>query len=394
MAGFENRGGGSWRITISNGYDSLGHKRYIRRTIHVDPSKTLLAQKREAEKQAALIEADFRRHLLTEGSKVRFEDLAEEYLQVKDLSVTTKEHYKFLLNGRIYPYMGNWFIQDITSRDIQLFYLSLKETTALTSRSKTGTLSGTTQLHYHRCIHAILQYAVSMGIITINPAANVQPPKKDTPEAKYYNPEDCVKLLDVLDQYPLKWRLYFYLSIYTGCRPGELLALDWPDITDNNLFIHANAIRVKGHHGAVRQLKTKTEGSVRHIVLPDVIVALLHQYKLEQCEYKLRFGAHWPEPYAIFTSDLGYRWDVSSPTQKFQKILKHHNLKPGPLYQLRHTVASILIRNMSIREVSDRMGHSQPSTTLNIYSHIIRDAGRAATDSITTTLENARKAAK
>ena len=64
MSSLENRGNGSWRLTISDGYAPDGKKIRFQRTIHVDPMHTPAVQRREAEKQAALLEADFRRKLL------------------------------------------------------------------------------------------------------------------------------------------------------------------------------------------------------------------------------------------------------------------------------------------------------------------------------------------
>ena len=76
MANLENRGNGSWRITISNGYNPDGSKRRLKRTIKVDPTKTVIAQRREAERQAAALETDFRRHLIAEGKFVSITALA------------------------------------------------------------------------------------------------------------------------------------------------------------------------------------------------------------------------------------------------------------------------------------------------------------------------------
>ena len=396
MASLENRGHGSWRVTISNGYDAQGHKKFLKRTVHVDPTKTEFAQRREAEKEAAKIDADYQRHLLTDGKKIRLSALAEEYLTAKDIDNTTKDGYRTLLNGRILPALGKMYVQDITPRDIQKFYLSLKTEKARSGRSKTGTLSGTTQLHYHRCLHAILTYAVRNSIITVNPATAVEPPKKDTKEAAFYELEDCAKLLDVLDRLTdLKWRLFFYLCIITGCRPGEIIALNWSDIEGNVLYIRAGSKRVEGHHGAVRKEKTKTLKSNRKITLTEDIMQLLYQYKKDQAEYRLKFGADWPEPDAIFTGELGYRLDISTPTQKFQKILNQYHLKPITLYGLRHTAASILIKqHVDPREVAARMGHSRTSTTLDIYAHVFQQADAEATATIDDALKKARRKAE
>ena len=78
MASLENRGGGSWRIIVSNGYGPDGKKNRLQRTVNVDPSKTELAQRREVEKLAAALETDFRRGLITNARKITIKELAEE----------------------------------------------------------------------------------------------------------------------------------------------------------------------------------------------------------------------------------------------------------------------------------------------------------------------------
>lgn len=399
MANLENRGNGSWRITISNGYNPDGSKRRLKRTIKVDPTKTVIAQRREAERQAAALETDFRRHLIAEGKFVSMTALANEFLsdhaKRRGLAAATTAHYEFLLNGRILPEFGKKNVQDISPRDISKFYSKLEKTPALTKRSKTGGLSGNTILHYHRCLHAMLTYAVRVGYISINPADAVDPPRKDTKETAFYELEDCGKLLEALDALPdTQWRLYFYMSIYTGMRPAELIGLNWSDIVGNVLTVRAGAAYVKGQ-GTIRTDRPKTQKSVRMIDLPPTVMKLLEKHRREQAEYRLGFGAEWPEPEAVFTGATGHRLNISSPTQKFQKIVKAYNLRPITLYGLRHTAATIMIaQGLNAREVAARLGHAQTSTTLNIYAHAFMDANTRATEAISSALDAARKEAK
>ena len=167
MASLENRGNGSWRITVSSGYNPDGSKRRLQRTVKVDPNKTENAQRKEVEKLAAAIETDYRRHLITDGKKVTMEALAAEFMSAhverRGLSAATSAHYKFLIEGRILPEFGKIAVQDLSPRDITRFYSKLEKAPALTKRSKNGGLSGNTVLHYHRCLHAMLTYAVRAG---------------------------------------------------------------------------------------------------------------------------------------------------------------------------------------------------------------------------------------
>lgn len=398
MASYENKGNGSWRITISNGYEPDGRKRRLQRTVKVDPTKTVNAQRKEAEKLAAALETDYRRHLITDGRKITMAALADEFMadhvHRRKLATSTAREYRDLLDSRILPAFGKVYVQDITPRDINKFYQKLEREPAKTARSKTGKLSGTYRLKYHVTIHSMLAYAVRMGYISVNPADAVEPPRKDTKETAFYELDDCKKLLEALDALPdTQWRLFFYMAIYTGMRPGELIGLDWSDIQGNVLTVRAGAVCIPGK-GTIRTDRPKTQKSIRMIDLPPTIMNMLHQHRREQAEYRLQFGKDWPEPDAVFTGAMGYRLNISSPTQKFQKIVKEYNLRPITLYGLRHTAATIMIaQGLNARDVAARLGHAQTSTTLNIYAHAFMDANTRATEAIANALENARKQA-
>ena len=184
------------------------------------------------------------------------------------------------------------------------------------------------------------------------------------------------------------------MSIYTGMRPAELIGLNWSDIVGNVLTVRAGAAYVKGQ-GTIRTDRPKTQKSVRMIDLPPTVMKLLEKHRREQAEYRLGFGAEWPEPEAVFTGATGHRLNISSPTQKFQKIVKAYNLRPITLYGLRHTAATIMIaQGLNAREVAARLGHAQTSTTLNIYAHAFMDANTRATEAISSALDAARKEAK
>lgn len=227
----ENRGNGSWCLTISDGYNPDGSKIRYRQTIKVDPSRTINAQRREAEKQAALIEADFRRKLLTVSRRITVAELAEECLgSLRSLKESTVKQYRDVIDGRIVPALGKIAVQDLTPRTINAFYTKLEEEPALTKRSKSGKLSGTTRLKYHTQLHSMLNFAVRMGYIAVNPAAQVTPPRKDTQETQWYELEQAGQLLRALDALEdPQWRLFFYMALYTGMRPNELIALNWSD---------------------------------------------------------------------------------------------------------------------------------------------------------------------
>ena len=394
----ENRGNGSWRVTIQEGLNPDGSQNRFRKIIKVDPKKSVSVQRKEVEKQAALIVADYERKLITGSKKVTFQELAQEFmndhLARRKPSPSTVKSYEFLINGRMTAYFEKKCVQDITPRDINKFYNSLDHEAALSRRSKSGKLSGTTKQHYHSLLFSIMSFAVKMGYISVNPVSQVESPKRDTTETQWYEPEQAAQLLNVLDQLPdIQWKTYFYTAIYTGMRPGEMVGLNWSDIEGNMIHINATAVRVEGV-GTVRKNSPKTKAGIRSVTLPPIVCNLLKQHKLAQAEYRLQFGENWPDPEAVFTTKEGKRMDIDSPTHKFQKILKENNLPKITLYGLRHTNATILIASgVSIRDVSAHLGHAQTSTTMDIYAHALRDAEEKTASAFDQAMNAARKKA-
>lgn len=396
MASIEPRGNGSWLVQVCGGYDEKGKKIRVRRTVKVDPTHSIKSQRAEVKKKAAALETDFARHLITDANKITVSALCEEYYDYckrKGLSQTTINGYKRIFTNRVIPFMGKIAVQDVSPRTIAQFHRKIAESAAESKRSKDGKLSGTTKLHYHRAIHSLFSYAVQMLYISVNPADSVTPPRMDTPEAKFYELQDCAALLEVLDGLEdEQWRLFFYLSIYTGMRPGEIIGLNWQDIDldKHTLTVRAGSVFVKGK-GTFRTDRPKTQRSIRVIDLPANIVWMMEAHKKQQDKRKASFGDNWPEPDAVFTSELGKRLCLSLPTQHFQKIIKANGLRPITLYGLRHTAATIMIaEGLNAREVAARLGHAQTSTTLNIYAHAFQSANTRATNAIVSALDAAR----
>lgn len=409
MATIENRGNGSWRITVSGGYGPDGKQIRIKKTIHVNPDSTEGAQRKQVEREAAALETDYRRHLITEAKKIRLSDVCNEYLESKPMALSTKAGYRALFDRRIIPQLGRVYVQDLTAKQIRDFYKYLANDDARPAhkvskkvdkelpktRSKTGKLSGTSRLHYHQALSAVLNFAVRSGYITINPIIGVDPPRQDTPEAEYLEGKDVAQLMTVLENYPdPMWRAFFILDLFTSCRPGELIALNWSDLEGNVLCIRAGSNHVKGQ-GTIRTDRPKTKSSIRTIILPPEALQPLMKWKSAQAEYRLQFRDCWPEPDAMFTGDTGRRLYISTPTHKWREIQQAHQLKNVPLYSLRHTGASLLIAGgCDVGEVSGRLGHSRKSTTLDVYTHLFEKAQQHPTDVLSAAIAEARAQAK
>ena len=386
------RGPASFGVTISAGYNPDGSKRRIDKTIRVDPRKTDAAQRREAERIAQALETDFLRHVITAEKRIPLSALADEWMRSHGprLAESTRANYAFLLSHGILPALGSVCVQEITPQHIRRFLAGLAAAPAA-ARSKSGHLSGYMLLHYFRVLHMLLGFAVRSGYISVNPADAVEAPKRDTQPTAFYEMDDCKRLLSVLAQEPLQWETFFSIALYTGMRPGEIVALNWSDIAGDSLTVSAGAVYVKGQ-GTIRTNRPKTPRSVRKIVIPPSLLRLLQKYRAEQSAYRLRFGEAWPEPDAVFTTATGNRMHIGSPTKRFQKLIARNGLRPITLYGLRHTAASIMIaQGLTPVEVAARLGHAQTSTTLDIYAHAFMDANERATAAVASVLDPMRE---
>lgn len=376
----ENRGNGSWRVIISGGYDSSGKQIRLIRTLKADPRSTENAQRKHIEREAAQIEADFRRNLITAANHISMKALYEDYKQDRlirrGLAERTISDYKRIIEGEILPFFKATAIQELTARDVNRFLRHLDEAG-----------KGKYALKYYQQLHEMGQYALRMGYISINPCSQVEPPKRAISEVKIYEPEECRKILAALGNYRLsEWAAFFSISIYSGMRPGEIIGLNWSDLDGNTITVQAGSVQLKGEK-CKRTDRPKTKKSIRKILLPDAVLAFIKKWKGEQSEYKIRFGSAWPDNEAMFTNDLGERIGITTPSRRWKLFTRETGIRHLPLYSLRHTNASLMIaQGLNVRDVSSRLGHSQTSTTLNIYAHSFLDASERATQAVVDAL--------
>ena len=122
------------------------------------------------------------------------------------------------------------------------------------------------------------------------------------------------------------------------------------------------------------------------------VMQLAKQYRKEQLQHKLSLGPDWKGQNYIFIQWNGQRMHPDTPYKKFKKLIKRYNntvidekykLPDIPLHGLRHTSATLLIsQNIDVKTVSNRLGHSQASTTIDIYSHALKQLDKKAAETL------------
>lgn len=258
--------------------------------------------------------------------------------------------------------------------------LKLEKTFLVLNENKA--LSGKTVSGYHRMISAVLKQAVKEGLIPFNVAANADPPKIEKKDVKSFQTADLPLILKALESEPLKWKTIVHMLLITGARRGEVIGLKWSAVDFKNNRIHiCNNVLYTPDRG-VYQDTPKTESSIRWIALPQKTMDLLTIWKAAQEADAKKKGPFYNNPEGLlFTQENGSPMCPDSVTTYLRRFSEKNNLPHINPHKFRHTMASMLIyEHVDPVSVSKRLGHSQVSTTTDIYAHVIEEADQQNAD--------------
>lgn len=364
MRGHISKRGSGYSIVIDIGNDPQTGKRQQKR---FSGYKT----KKEAQSALATIIHELEQGTFVLPTSTTLKEYLEYWLNQRKtkLSPTTVYSYEVIINNHLIPSLGNIKLTDLKPLTINEYY-----------NTKLEILSGRTVLHHHRMLRKALQDAVNWQVIKDNPCDSVESPKAKKYKAEVYDKEDIKKLISALSGHELE--AHISLALFLGLRRGELLALKWSDINyeDSTITIQRNLV-VASSKLVLKE--PKTEDSMRTIVLTPEILEILRRHKISQKEQKLRFGKHYKDDDFIFTKEDGELINPGSFSHTFADFLKNNNLRHIRLHDLRHTNATLmLMSNIPAKVASARLGHSNVSTTLDIYSHVLKDMEKEVSDKI------------
>ena len=384
MAGsIEKRGKNSYRLTVSEGFDLNGNPMIHRKTVH--------GTKKDAEVELAKFVTEVQNGLVVDGKSLKFSEFTEIWKRdygSKELAPSTYKRYCRMLETRLLPYFGHFYINKIRPTDIMKFYdLLEKDTQLVRKKGNNGTktkkpLSGKTILEHHRLLRAMLHRAVYWQLIVSNPAERVQAPRAKKPKRRSYDDEQTKILLENLEQLSIedtKYKVAIILTVFTGVRLGELMGLEWQDIDFKNGIISINRSSQYLSDMGVFTKVPKTESSIREIAIPEFIISLLEEYKLLYEEQKSIYNELWNDSNRLFVQADGKPMHPSTISKWFVKYVGQIGLPVINFHGLRHTNASLLVaQNIDIAIISARLGHAQISTTLNFYVHPLLSHNRKA----------------
>lgn len=243
-------------------------------------------------------------------------------------------------------------------------------------------LSAKTILEYHRLISTIMSQAEKEMLIPYNPAHRATPPKLARSEVDSFQPEELARILDCLENEPIKWRTITHLLIVTGCRRGEIMGLHWDAIDWEACQLRIDRALLYTAPSGIYEDTTKT-GETRFIKVPAETMQLLKLYRAYYDGLRVKNGDRWIESGYVFTRDDGGIMNPDNVTQWLGNFARKYDLPPIHPHKFRHTMASLLIYNgTDALTVSKRLGHAKVSTTTDIYSHMIKRADERAADCI------------
>lgn len=242
----------------------------------------------------------------------------------------------------------------------------------------------------------VLDFAIKRGYIQINPFTHVETrikPKKtiaiDEKNENFYTREQLNEFLSHCEQ-SLHYKSFTLLRLlaYTGLRKSEALALTWNDlnIKENELSITKAIGRGKS---AKLYLKSTKTGSPRVIKIDDATIVILKEWKRIQKQEYLVLGHNTMKANQLIFSNTNNEYIQPVQVQKWMySVQKKHSLVKITPHGLRHTHCSLLFEaGASLKEVQDRLGHSDVKTTMDIYTHVTKKAQEGAIQKFATYLE-------
>jgi len=215
-----------------------------------------------------------------------------------------------------------------------------------------------------------------------NVAALATPPKAQPPEFRTLTVEEARHLGRVA--LGSRWAPMLMLALTTGLRQGELLGLKWGDIDGA-----AGVLQVRRQYERDGAFSTPKASSQRRLDLAPAELRALEIQRESQDRDRERFGAAYIEQDLVFATHQGRPLIHRNVFRQFKLLLKKAELPSIRFHDMRHTNASLMLgQGVHPKVVQERLGHSQVSITLNIYSHVLPGLGREAVERLGASLEN------
>lgn len=331
--------------------------------------------RKEAKQKAKHAQDDFISNGCTVTKVVpvkNYKELADLWLDSYQLTVKPQTFLdtKRMLYNHLIPVFGTLKLTKLSVSYIQSFINDLS-----------------TQLVHYAVVHSInrrvLQYGVSLQLLPFNPARDIilpKQPKRENTAIKFIASDNLKDLLVHMEK--LAFRKYSYYLDYvlysvllaTGCRFGEVVALEWFDIDLENGTISIN----KNYSRLLKLIGTpKSKAGVRTISIDKKTVNMLRLYKNRQRQLYLQSGARASS--VVFATPTREYQNLATRQEALDRRCAEISIPRFTFHAFRHTHASLLLNaGISYKELQYRLGHATLAMTMDIYSHLSTDKEKEA----------------
>ena len=316
---------------------------------------------RQARKSFTLDKAPFQKDDL-------FADFLEQWLEVakSTIQLVTFSSYSTMAKTTIIPYFKSKriILNELQAKDIQAFYSEQLK------REKASTV-----IQYHCDIHRALKNSEKTDLIPSNPASKVDRPRQDRFLASFYDSNEVNQLFEISKG--TKLEIPILLGAFYGLRRSEVIGLKWSAIDfERDVFVIRHTVssfNLDGKKMVHAADTTKTKSSMRTLPLIPQFKERLLEIKAQQSANRTLCGKSYCKEFLdyVCVNEVGERTKPEYLTTAFPRLLEKNGMRKIRFHDLRHSCASLLLANgVPMKQIQEWLGHSDFSTTANIYAHL------------------------
>jgi integrase len=289
------------------------------------------------------------------------------------VEVSSPDQYHWAVRKHIIPLLGAVRLRDLTPEVVDAW---VGELTSVGESGK-ARLGATSARTIRKILSMALEEAVQRGRMPRNPVALTQPPRRDRSHKKLgWTLDEARQFLAAVSDH----RLYaaFHLSLVTGLRRGEILALRWTDVDLENRSLEVvQQLATERGRPVMKQLKT--EYSERVVTFgPGTALVLASHRSRQQAEAKF-VGPGWEESGLVFTTAIGSQIDPNNFGRLMDVLIEKAGVPRITPKGLRHTAQSVgRVVVGDDKVMQERLGHSDIGITLGTYTHTATEQHRQA----------------
>ncbi|GIO04756.1 site-specific integrase [Brevibacillus reuszeri] len=333
--------------------------------------------KKEAEKALIETQAAIQKGEYIEPTKKLFQEYLQEWIKTKrNLGEQTLELYDSYLRTHITPAIGHIPLAKLSAHDIEMFLDSLHD----------KGLAAATIKRIFSVVNAALNAAETKDIITKNVANKVEKPQVSRRrELIVWDPDFVSDFLARTKQASRYW-IAVYLAIMTGMRQGEILGLRWSDIDFDK-----RTLTIQQTVNRHREIKAgaKTKKSMRSVALSPETIEALKDHRQFIVQERVALGPAYENNNLVVCTQFGGPVTQRAIQKVWTSFLRKTNAPKITFHDLRHTHATLLIKQgVHIKVISERLGHSSVSITMDTYGHLMpnmQEDAAVGLDSVITT---------